>query len=207
MARTVPFLLAATMVWAGCLGAGAPAKVGEVDDVAEEGPPALPEPQLFPWSGHVIVSELEGPTHQRPTEDVLWEANFHEGILFDVQEVPHALEVSLEWTGGGQFMIMLHSHKATGTNVYVEHITPLDATNPKCLRVPTEDITSGHWQVMVHSRGVRNADFTLQVALFGGAGAIVMDERHGHRREDGQFQVDEHEIWPCGAADEASKGS
>ncbi|HUR68658.1 MAG TPA: hypothetical protein VM370_05375 [Candidatus Thermoplasmatota archaeon] len=185
-------LALAALVAAGCVTPAAS------DDVAPAGASlsGAPVPEVFDWTGHVVASEIEGPTHFRPTEDALWPV-FQEGIMFHVEEVPQAMEVSLDWTGDGEFMIMLHSHKADGTNTYVEHITELDATNPKCLRVPTADLTEGHWQVMVHSEGAKNADFNLHVALFGGAGMIDMEERHGHWPQDGDFAVDEHEIEAC----------
>lgn len=186
-------LLAFALLAAGCVGAPVqPAASPSPDAVAAAGQ----DPQLFEWTGHVVASEIETPTHFRPTEDVLWPV-FQEGIMFHVMEVPVAMEVALEWEGGGEFMIMLHSHKADGTNTYVEHITELDAENPKCLRVPVADLAEGHWQVMVHSEGVRDADFTLRIALTGGAGEIDMSERHGHWPQDGQFAVDQHEIEPC----------
>lgn len=185
------------LLFAGCVNAPADAPVEAASTEATTWSD-LPEPQLFEWSGHVIASELEGPTHSRPTEDAMWPL-FQEGILFHVDEIPQAMEVALEWSGEGEFMIMLHSHKADGTNTYVEHITELDAENPKCLRVPTEDLADGHWQVMVHSEGAKQTEFTLGVRLFGGAGAIVEDDRHGHWPQDGSFEVDEHEILPCEA--------
>jgi hypothetical protein len=130
---------------------------------------------------------------------VLWPV-FQEGILFSVDALPQAMEVTLEWTGGGDFMIMLHSHKGHGTNEYVEHITEMDDVNPKCLRVPAADLVEGVWQVMVHSSGAQDADFTLTTALYGGEGHIVEDDRHGHWLQDGGFEVDEHEIEACASA-------
>lgn len=188
-------LVLVALALAGCVTPAATEEVAPAGDAATDA--VLPEPQLFEWSGHVLASDLEGPTHMRPTEDVLWPANFREGILFSVDEVPQAMEVALAWEGEGEFMIMLHSHKEHGTNVYAEHITELDATNPKCLRVPTEDLTAGVWQVMVHSRGAQQTDFTLTVGLAGGAGHIVEDDRHGHWLQDGSFDVEEREILPC----------
>jgi hypothetical protein len=190
------FLAVLALLFAGCVAA--PDTTGDAVDAASArgADEAWPEPEVFDWSGHVIASELEGPTHFRPTEDALWPA-FQEGVMFHVEEIPEAMEVSLDWTGGGSFMIMLHSHKAGGTNAYVEHITKLDDQNPKCLRVPTADLAEGHWQVMVHSEGARNADFTLHVALAGGKGALDLEERHGHWPQDGSFEIDEHEIEAC----------
>lgn len=194
--RGLLLLAALPLVLAGCVDApGGDASAAAHDAAATAAVPPG-EPQTFEWSGHVVDSRVEGPTHMRPTEDVLWPV-FQEGILFDVQEAPQVMQVSLEWTGGGEFMIMLHSHKAHGTNEYVEHVTPLDGENPKCLQVPAADLTEGVWQVMVHSRGATNVDFTLKVAMLGGAGAIVEDDRHGHWLQDGGFEVEEREPEPC----------
>ena len=190
--------LAALLILA--LLAGCVASPAGTVEPADADAAALPEPTLIEWSGHVIASEIEGPTHARPSEDVMWPL-MQEGILFSVDEVPQQMDVTLSWDGPGAFMIMLHSHKAHGTNAYVEHITALDEENPKCLRVPTEDLTAGVWQVMVHSEGAQQTDFTLGIAMTGGAGHIVEDDRHGHWLQDGGFEVEEHEIWPCVQSD------
>ena len=189
-------LLTLALLSAGCVAGPEPIDEAAATDAAAGASASDAELSVFDWTGHVIASEIEGPTHQRPSEDVLWPV-FQEGIMFHVQEIPEAMEVSLDWTGAGEFMIMLHSHKAEGTNTYVEHITELDDVNPKCLRVPAVDITEGHWQVMVHSNGAQDVDFNLHVALLGGAGAIDLEERHGHWPQDGAFEVEEHEIEPC----------
>ncbi|MGQ0534704.1 MAG: hypothetical protein ACT4PT_01380 [Methanobacteriota archaeon] len=154
------------------------------------------KPAILEWTGHVITSELEFLMHIRPTEDVLWPLQ-QEGILVDIPDGVSALEVALEWTGPGEFMIMLHSHKAEGSNDYVEHITELDAANPKCIRVPAIDVVPGKWQVMVHSQGADQTDFTLRVLTVGGAATVVEDDRHGHWLQDGGFEVDEHPIEAC----------
>lgn len=182
--------------------AGCATPASDIDSAAAPTAPAgapVSEPQVTEWSGFIVDSEIEGPTHMRPTEDVLWPV-FQEGILFSIDEAPQALEVSLSWEGPGELMIMLHSHKEHGTNAYIEHISEMDDVNPKCIRVPTEDITEGVWQVMVHSNGARQTTFTLGIALTGGAGHIVEDDRHGHWLQDGGFEVDEHEILPCAAS-------
>lgn len=187
-------LLATCILAAGCMDS--PPRPLASADAPPQAAAAPPGPQVFDWTGHVVASDLEGPTHQRPTEDALWPV-FQEGILFSVDRLPQAMEVSLDWAGQGEFMIMLHSHKEHGTNVYTEHVTDLDGTNPKCLRVPAEDLAEGAWQVMVHSDGAMQTDFTLHVGLVGGAGHIIEDDRHGHWPQDGAFQVDEHDVLPC----------
>jgi hypothetical protein len=192
--RALAFLVA--LLLAGCVGAPDAAIEQASADDAGAMDAAWPEPEIFDWTGHVVASEIEGPTHQRPTEDLLWPA-FQEGILFHVEDVPEAMEVSLDWTGAGSFMIMLHSHKADGTNAYVEHVTELDDQNPKCLRVPTADLAEGHWQVMVHSDGAQDVDFNLHIGLVGGAGEIDLTDKHGHWPQDGAFEIDEHDIEPC----------
>ena len=158
--------------------------------------------QLFDWSGHVVVSvvsEAGRPPHHRPTEDVLW-PYWQEGILFSVDAMPQAMEVGLEWTGGGLFQIMLHSHKAHDGSGWVQHVTELNTAKPKCLRVPAEDLTEGVWQVMVHAEQAMDADFTLHVGLQGGTGHIIEDERHGHMVQNDPLidgGVDQHEIESC----------
>ena len=192
-----------TSVLSGCtgqskeLGTGGP---GQTKELGTGGPSSVEgtqaTPTVFDWSGHVIASDVETPTHFRPTEDYLWPV-FQEGILFSVDELPDAMEVSLEWSDASWFQIMLHSHKDHGTNVYVEHVTELDDENPKCLRVPSADLAAGTWQVMVHSYGARQTDFTLHIGLLGGAGHIIQDDRHGHWVQDGLPEEERHEIEPC----------
>lgn len=181
------------LVAAGCVSP--PGEVGTATADTAAAPTSTP-PTITEWSGHIVASEIEGPTHMRPSEDAMWPL-MQEGILFSIDEAPQAMEVTLAWDGPGELMIMLHSHKAHGTNAYVEHISPMDAENPKCIRIPTEDITEGVWQVMIHSSGARQTDFTLGIALYGGAGHIVEDDRHGHWLQDGGFEVEEHEVLPC----------
>lgn len=55
--------------------------------------------------------------------------------------------------------------------------------------------------MLVHSGGVRDSDFTLRIALTGGAGALVEDDRHGRWLQDGSFDVEEHEIEPCAGSE------
>ena len=189
---------------AGCLAA-------PQAEPAEEQPPGavapasadLGEPYVLTWTGQVLAGgPLGGFSHMRPYEDVVWPVQ-QVGFLLDLPEVPQAVEVELAWEGGGQWLIMLHSHKADGTNTYVEHITEFSDQQPQCLRVPTEDLTAGHWQVMVHTDDEpRNAGFTLTVRTWGVEGSVVEDERHGHWLHDGAFDVDEHDILPCQGADE-----
>jgi len=92
---------------------------------------------------------------------------------------------------------MLHSHKAHGTNVYIEHVTGMDFENPKCIRVPAADLMEGPWQVMVHTKRAMDVDFTLHIGLLGGEGHIIEGERHGHWHQDGAVQPEPHEIEPC----------
>lgn len=188
-------LSALALLAAGCVQPGAEVDAS-ADAPVETATTTLPEPVVHEWSGFIVASEIETPTHMRPTEDVLWPV-FQEGILFSIDELPQAMEVTLSWDGPGELMIMLHSHKAHGTNAYVEHISELDDVNPKCIRVPTEDLTEGVWQVMVHSNDARQTTFTLGVALTGGAGHVVEDDRHGHWLQDGGFDIEEHEVLPC----------
>lgn len=184
--------LALALTIAGCVAPTA----SDVDAAAADSAADAPALVVTEWSGHVLHSAVDGPSHFRPTEDVLWPVQ-QEGFLFDVTAIPQIMEVALEWSGDGEFMIMLHSHKADGTNAYVEHITEMDATNPKCLRVPTEDLAEGEWQVMIHNRNAVDVPFTIRVGLVGGAGAVVEDDRHGHWPQDGAFSVDEHPIEEC----------
>ena len=190
-------LTAIALLAAGCVNAptddaveAASADAGATDDAA------LPAPTLTEWSGFIVASELEDGTHIRPMEDAMWPL-MQEGILFSIDEVPQAMEVNLRWEGPGEIMIMLHSHKAHGTNAYVEHVSEMDDVNPKCIRVPAEDLTDGVWQVMIHSSGASQTTFTLGVALYGGAGHVVEDDRHGHWLQDGGFEVEDHEVLPC----------
>ena len=134
--------------------------------------------------------------HYRPTEDALWPVA-QEGILFSVDSLPQAMEVALDWEGSGEFMIMLHSHKAHGSNVYIEHVTGMDWENPKCIRVPTADLMEGPWQVMVHTKNAMQVDFTLHIGLLGGNGHIIEDDRHGHWHQDGTVEPEPHDIEPC----------
>ncbi len=158
---------------------------------------ALAKPVSVEWKGHVVDSRLDGFSHQRPSEDVLF-AQQQEGFLFDIKELPQVFQVSLDWTDpNAKMMIMLHSHKEHGTNVYDEHDSKLDAVHPKCIQVPAENFSKGEWQIMVHTQNAQNLDYTLKVTLVGGAGAIVKDKMHGHNPQDGSFQVSEKKVLEC----------
>jgi hypothetical protein len=202
-----PLLLLAvlTLATAGCLAT--PEAVEEPALATLPGAAAvedLGEPFVLDWTGHILTGQFRGFAHGRITEDAMWPVQ-QEGFLLDLHEVPKAMEVSLDWEGEGEFLIMLHSHKAEGTNTYVEHITDMSAEKPKCLRVPTEDLTEGHWQVMVHTgQDTTNVDYTLTVTTWGVETSVVEDERHGHWPQDGGFEVDEHEILPCEGMPEAA---
>lgn len=190
-------LLASALVLAGCVTP--PAAVSDPAPQTTDAAPEAPVPTVLEWTGHISVSEIGLFMHTRPTEDVFWPIH-QEGFLLDVQELPQVMEVALEWASvpdGARHMIMLHSHKAEGTNAYVEHITEFDDTAPKCLRVPTEDLATGHWQIMIHQDGATNSDYTLKVLTVGGKAVVDDSELHGHKREDGAFEVEEHEIEPC----------
>lgn len=205
MARVLPSALALLIVsvLSGCSGQtkdlGDPSSPEGIQGTlgASSSPEAAEAtPTVFNWTGRVLDTDSEDYTHVRPTEDALWPVS-KSGILFSVDKLPQTMEVSLDWKGSGQFKIMLHSHKAHGTNVYVEHVTKMDRENPKCLRVPAKDLAEGVWQVMVHSNRTMQTDFTLHIGLLGGAGHIIEDERHGHWVQDGDFKVDLHDIEPC----------
>jgi hypothetical protein len=187
--------LVVVLVLAGCAAPGGKGAAGDVGNSGTVLGEAL-APQVIDWTGHVLASEVDNSTHFRPTEDALWPA-YQSGFLFEVDELPQAMEVALDWEGSGRLMIMLHSHKDHGTNVYVEHVSKKDYENPKCVRVPTVDLAHGTWQVMVHSDEAMQTDFTLRVGLVGGAGHVIEGERHGHWYQDGQFDVDKHAIEPC----------
>lgn len=192
--RSLALLVACTAALAGCV---APPASESLDAASAPGEAAAPVAfETLEWSGHVMTSEGEMFTHIRPTEDALWGVE-QEGILAEVPEGVTDLEVALHWDGPGEFMIMLHSHKGDGG--YVEHITELDDVNPKCLRVPAEDVTAGHWQVMVHSQGAQMTDYTLYTVTVGGAATFVEDERHGHMFTEivTGNDIEEHEIEPC----------
>lgn len=195
MSRFLLSLTLLSLAFAGCLGAPTES-AGDVAPAADAPATNATAPVVHEWSGYVIDSMIEGPTHMRPSEDVMW-SQMQEGMLFNIEEVPQAFEVALSWDGPGEFMIMLHSHKEHGSNAYVEHISALDGENPKCIRVPTEDLTAGVWQIMVHSENARDTTFTLNPILLGGKGAWVEDDRHGHWLQDGMFEVEEHEVETC----------
>lgn len=188
------FFLAAILLVAvaGCTAPAAP----KVEAPAAPVDAGIPAATVTLWRGHIIDSLLDTPSHIQPSEGILFPMQ-QEGFLFDIKEIPTVLQVALEWKGAGKLMIMLHSHKDHGSNVYDEHITPLDGENPKCLEVPTEDLSLGEWQIMVHSEGARQLDYTLAVRMAGGEGAVVADKMHGHNLQDGAFEVSEKKILPC----------
>lgn len=196
--RTLLVLVPLALALAGCI---APTPESSTDAAAAGDSTEMPagEPAVVDWSGVVFDSETEVLSHQQPSEQAIWPIQ-QEGFLLHVAEVPQAMEVSLDWEGAGEMMIMLHSHKADGTNTYVEHITDMDDANPKCLRVPAADLAEGHWQIMVHSRGMTQVPFNLHVATWGGEAALDDSEYHGHWPQDGAFEVDEHAIEACAAA-------
>src|SRR5688572_32524671 len=100
-------LLAACLLVPGCIdGPQTPASAAA--SLQADAVPATT--QVFDWTGHVVASEVETPTHFRPTEDAVWPV-FQEGILFSVDEVPQALEVSRDWRGPGQVVVILQGPK------------------------------------------------------------------------------------------------
>jgi len=198
--RFVLFAALAVLV-AGCT---APAQQGLAPAFTME--PSAPAPERFDLSfdGNILNADLEDLSHMRPVEDALWAVQ-KVGFMLALDEVPAGMEVAMDWHGDGSSMIMLHSHKAHGTNTYVEHVSAMDPQASKCIRVPVEDLASGDWQVMVHADGGGAATFTLRVATWGTQGA-VMEDRHGHWPQDGQFQVDPHDVLPCEALAPPAQG-
>lgn len=187
-------VLATVAISAGCFGnSGGGTTLTDLSEVPGVEPPV--EAEVLQLSGHIVSSAIDGPSHSRPTEDALWPVQ-QQGHLVNVAEGVTELEVALAWRGPGDLMIMLHSHKAHGTNVYVEHVSAMDEANPKCIRVPLEDVLPGDWQVMVHSSGAESTDWEILV-LTVGPRATLINDRHGHWPQDGAFEVDEHEVEAC----------
>lgn len=181
------------VVFPGCLDEGTPVTDEPAEPVAVE--PAKAYNVAF--QGKVPLYALESFGHSRPAEDALWPIS-QSGFLLVIPKVPAAYEVKLEWSAlrGGEYLIMLHSHKAHGTNVYVEHITNWSSATKACLRVPAKDLADGTWQVMIHTRDVVASQYTLTATTWG-VESKMDPERHGHKPEDGAFQVDKHAIEPC----------
>ena len=157
------------LAFAGCLASDdpEPEPTAAAAEVVEDAGDLL----SVTWTGHIFDSRIERWGHVRPTEDLTWSLG-QSGFLFEVETLPRLMQVVLDWTGDtdAELMIMLHSHKPDGTNTYVEHVTEMSAENPQCLQVPTEDLTTGTWQVMIHSRNAQDVDYRLTIQLLDGTG-------------------------------------
>jgi hypothetical protein len=182
----------AALALAGCVNTAAP-----LDATAPASAPAspLPEPVSVDWQGHIVTSEGEGLAH-RSTFESLVQPLYKEGFLFDITALPQLLRVDLDWSDGAQLMIMLHAPH--GKDGYREYVTDMSAEKPKCLMVGPEELSEGKWQIMAHSRGAQNTDFTLTVTTWGGVGAIVPDAPHGHGLDE-QFHIEQGASLPCPA--------
>src|SRR5438552_12212214 len=129
-------LILLALLLAGCVSNAGPASNVQT---ASAGGATATKPVTVDWKGHVVDSRLDGFSHQEPSEQILFPEQ-QEGFLFDIKEIPKVFQVSLDWKDpAAKMMIMLHSHKEHGTNVYDEHDSELDGANPKCIQVPPAD--------------------------------------------------------------------
>jgi hypothetical protein len=181
------------------LATGCVAPSAGLDAAGVDAASALPDLAAYDttFRGKIPLSALGMLGHSRPEEDLLWPVS-QVGFLLNLSATPLAYEVRLTQTSavpGTAWQIMLHSHKAHGTNTYVEHVTEFSTDREACLRVPAADLTAGTWQVMVHSsEETANAEYELKVTTWGIQGRIEPD-RHGHG--EGAFNVDKHSIEAC----------
>ncbi|HEV8360649.1 MAG TPA: hypothetical protein VGR28_09360 [Candidatus Thermoplasmatota archaeon] len=190
--RTLLALVIAAVAFAGCVNQATP----DADLAAATAPAAMPAPQTVDWKGHIVTSEGEMLAHGSTFEPLVAPL-YKEGFLFDITEVPQLLRVDLDWSGSAQLMIMLHAPH--GKDGYREYITDMSADKPLCLMVGPEELSTGKWQIMTHSDGAMNTEFTLTVTTWGGHGEIVPDAPHGHALDE-QFNIEQGEGLTCPAA-------
>lgn len=152
------------------------------------------KPVLATWDGRITASQLGMLAHNRDTEMQARDIQ-REGFVFEVTDVPQVMEVELAWQGEGNLLSMVSSPSVDGKGV--EYFSDFATESPICIRIPTEGIMTGKWQVMAHSQETRDLDFTFTVKTIGGAGSILQGEPHSSAEAT---ETTEGKSEPCEAA-------
>lgn len=193
--RTLGILLVSIALLAGCT---APASPASDDGVMEtETKSASAEPFTIKLLGNVIVGVLDVQNHDQPAEGAIFPFQ-KAGWNLQIDEVPEAIEVRVDWEGDGQFMLHPHWLKGDegGRTKYYGYHSEQFTSGTGCIRLPEADMTTGVWPMMIHP-GFQTVDteFTITVGIIG-AEASVRPELHGHRA-DGAYDIEEHEVGEC----------
>lgn len=188
--RALLLLAVLAVAASGCIRAPAETLAPPPAD-ATAAPAMTAEPVVATWTGRITASQLGMLAHSRDTEPLVADVQ-REGFVFEVTEPPALFEVGLEWSGEGQMLIMVSTPHVDGKGQ--EYFTEMSSEPQQCLRIPAADIVPGKWQVMAHSSGVVNADFTFSVTTIGGAAAILEGEPHSSAEA---AETTEAEELPC----------
>lgn len=157
----------------------------------------IPAPFLVKLQGNVVFGVLDVQNHDQPTEQAIFPFQ-KAGWNLQIDDVPQAIEVRVDWTGDGEFMLHPHWLKGdeAGRTKYYGYHSPTYDTGTGCIRLPEEDLTTGVWPMMVHPGfQTTNTAFTITVGIVG-ADATVRPELHGHRA-DGMYDIEEHKVGEC----------
>ncbi|MGQ0535810.1 MAG: hypothetical protein ACT4PT_07040 [Methanobacteriota archaeon] len=180
--RTSLAIVLATAMWstAGCLGdAGTAGDDGVPVSVAGALAGDAGAASWFdePWEGYFGVgAAYDIPAHLQETHGpmrAVWSPSFH----YEVLDVPHALEVRLDWTAAAssiEFMVELPDDGSGKVSSVISESVP---EGPLCMRIPASHVTPGSYAIMAHSEYAVDAHLTFTVSTLGGGGRIV-DEPH-----------------------------
>jgi hypothetical protein len=193
--RTIGILFVAIALFAGCAAPAAPTDVGSDQDQAIEASSA--EPFLLRLEGNVVVGALDIQNHDQPAEQVIFPFQ-KAGWNIQIDEVPQAIEVRVDWEGDGVFHLHPHWYKGEegGRTKYYGYFSQEFTDGTGCIRIPEADLTTGVWPMMVHP-GFQtvNTEFTITVGILG-TDASVRPELHGHRA-DGMYDIEDHKVGEC----------
>lgn len=193
--RTIGILLVLVALLAGCTAPAAPTADEPENDVVA----AAPASDVFTieLKGNVIAGVLDLRNHDQPGEQVIFPFQ-KAGWNLQIDEVPQAIEVRVDWEGDGAFMLHPHWLKGDegGRTKYYGYHSDQFTSGTGCIRLPDEDMATGVWPMMVHPAfQTVNTEFTITVGILG-AEASVRPELHGHRA-DGAYDIDDHGVADC----------
>ncbi len=199
----------ALLLVAGCIGIG---DASDIDEGSTEEPLTATqdeatevEPFLMELDGYVLVGYLDIFMHLHPTETLLYDVQ-PSGWSFEVDEVPEAIEMRVDWDTDADFrlhphFVVDHDESPGGSTEYYGYFSPWFDESPGCVRIPAEDMAAGTWQAMIHPSGTAvDTPFTVTVGIVG-AQAELLDEIHGHRA-DGTWTLEDRGWEPCEFLDE-----
>ncbi|MDX1611744.1 MAG: hypothetical protein R3185_05195 [Candidatus Thermoplasmatota archaeon] len=185
-------MLITPMGLAGCIGDDGALAPNEAAEGALD--PGLPEPVETTWEGYILSSPTGYLVHNSVTEPVFAEYQA-EGFAFEIEEVPLDMVAELAWepsNPGAEIQIMVSSPREDGSGT--QYTTPYSSDPHHCLRIPTEDLEPGHWQIMAHSNNAVDIELHFTVTTIGGEGGIV---EHAPHSDTGTATVDERAHLPC----------